>query len=169
MLRERPPMLKIVLYTLFLILVYVVETAYIPLKLFGFHIDLLPCIPAAVALMEGPALGGLLGLFTGILYDVGFIGMDGLFPIYYMLFGIVAGVLSMRFLRRMFPSMLLLSTCGMLLIGMMRYGFSVLLLSGAPFPLAFQAMCGEILVTVALSPVVYLPMRTIARKFDRTL
>ena len=154
---------------LFLLLVYVVETAHIPLSLFGFHIDLLPCIPAAVALMEGPALGGLLGLFTGILYDVGFVGIDGLFPIYYMLFGIVAGIVSMRFLRRMFPSMLLLSTCGMLTIGLIRYGISVLLLSGAPFPLAFQAMCGETLVTVALSPLIYLPVRAIARRFDRML
>lgn len=169
MLRERPPIFKIVLYVLFLVLVYVVETAHMPLRLLGFHIDLLPCIPAAVALMEGPALGGLLGLFTGVLYDVGFVGVDGLFPIYYMLFGIVAGVVSMRFLRRMFPSMLLLSTCGMLLVGLIRYGFSVLLFSGAPFPLAFQSMCGEILVAVALSPVIYLPVRTIARKFDRML
>lgn len=169
MLRERPPILKIVLYLLFLILVYVVETAQIPLAVFGFRVDLLPCIPAAIALMEGPALGALFGLFTGILYDVGFIGVDGLFPIYYMLFGIAAGVVSMRFLRRMFPSMLLLSACGMLLIGMIRYGISVLLVSRAPFLLAFQAMCGEILVTAALSPLVYLPVRTIARKFDRML
>lgn len=167
--RERPPVLKIVLYILFLILVYVLETANMPLSVFGFHIDLLPCIPAAVALMEGPLLGGLLGLLTGVLYDVGFVGVDGLFPIYYMLFGIAAGALSMRFLRRMFPSMLLLNTCGMLIISLFRYGFTVLLAGGTSFPLAFQSMCGEILVTVALSPIVYLPVRAIARRFDRML
>ena len=166
---DRPPILKVVLYLLFLILVYVIETANMPFSVSGFHIDLLPCIPAAVALMEGPVLGGVFGLLTGMLYDVGFIGVDGLFPLYYMLFGIAAGALSMRFLRRMFPSMLLLNTCGMLIIGLFRYGFSVLLFEGAPFPLAFQSMCGEILVSVALSPVVYLPVRTIARKFDRML
>lgn len=167
--KREQPILKFVLYLLFLVLIYVIETAHLPLELFGFHIDLLPCIPAAVALMEGPAWGGLFGLLTGVMYDVGFLGVDGLFPIYYMLFGIVAGAVSMRFLRRMFPSMLLLNTCGMLLIGLIRYGFSVLLFSGAPFPFAFQSMCGEILVTVLLSPFVYLPVRTIARRFDRML
>ena len=121
--RERP-VLKTICYLLFLVLVYVIETANMPLALFGFRIDLLPCIPAAIALMEGPFFGGMFGLLTGILYDVGFVGVDGLFPIYYMLFGIAAGAVSMRFLRRMFPSMLLLSTCGMLLIGMLRFGFS---------------------------------------------
>ena len=166
--RERP-VLKTICYLLFLVLVYVIETANMPLALFGFRIDLLPCIPAAIALMEGPFFGGMFGLLTRILYDVGFVGVDGLFPIYYMLFGIAAGAVSMRFLRRMFPSMLLLSTCGMLLIGMLRFGFSVMLFSGAPFPLAFQSMCGEILVSVVLSPVIYLPVRTIARRFDRML
>ena len=165
--RRDRPVLKTILYLVFLVLIYVLETANIPLMLFGFHIDLLPCIPAAVALMEGPFFGGLFGLLTGVLYDVGFTGVDGLFPLYYMLFGIAAGAVSMRFLRRMFPSMLLLSTCGLLLIGMMRYGFSVLLFAHAPFPLAFQSMCGEILVSTLLSPLVYFPVRTIARRFDR--
>ena len=164
--RERP-VLKTICYLLFLVLVYVIETANMPLALFGFRIDLLPCIPAAIALMEGPFFGGMFGLLTGILYDVGFVGVDGLFPIYYMLFGIAAGAVSMRFLRRMFPSMLLLSTCGMLLIGMLRFGFSVMLFSGAPFPLAFQSMCGEILVSVVLSPVIFLPVRASARRIYR--
>ena len=166
--RERS-VLKALLYLLLLVVLYVIETANLPLKAFGFHIDLLPCVPAAIALMEGPFYGGLFGLLTGILYDVGFVGVDGLFPIYYMLFGIAAGAVSMRFLRRMFPSMLLLSTCGMLIISLLRYGFSVLLFAGAPFPIAFQSMCGEILVSVVLSPVIYLPVRTIARRFDRML
>lgn len=167
--RKRPAILKVVLYILFLILVYVIETANMPLSIFGFRVDLLPCIPAAIALMEGPLFGGAFGLMTGILYDVGFIGIDGLFPLYYMLFGLAAGALSMRFLRRMFPSMLLLNTCGMLVLNLFRYGIVVLLMGGTSFPLAFQSMCGEILVTVALSPIVYLPVRTIARRFDRML
>ena len=52
---------------------------------------------------------------------------------------------------------------------MMRYGFSVLLFAHAPFPLVFQSMCGEILMSTLLSPLVYLQVRTIARRFDRML
>ena len=45
--RERP-VLKTICYLLFLVLVYVIETANMPLALFGFRIDLLPCIPAYI-------------------------------------------------------------------------------------------------------------------------
>lgn len=165
--KEQPVVLKYVVYTIFLVLVYSIETANMPLKILGFRVDILPCIPAAVALMEGPVLGGFIGFMTGMLYDVGLIGVDGLFPIYYMLFGILAGALSMKFLRRMFPSMLLLSTCGMMVIGLLRYGLSLMLISKVPFPLAFQAMCGEILISIVLSPIVYFPIRNISRRFEK--
>lgn len=164
--KEQPVVLKYIIYTIFLVLVYSIETANMPLKILGFRVDILPCIPAAVALMEGPVLGGFIGFMTGMLYDVGLIGVDGLFPIYYMLFGILAGALSMKFLRRMFPSMLLLSTCGMMVIGLLRYGLSLMLISKVPFPLAFQSMCGEILIAIVLSPIVYFPIRNISRRFE---
>ena len=77
---------KYIVYLLFLIVLYSIETANIPMEIMGFRIDLLPCVPAAVALMEGPVLGGFIGFMTGMLYDIGFIGVEGLFPIYYMLF-----------------------------------------------------------------------------------
>ncbi len=165
--RDKPPVLKIACYILFLVLVYVLETANMPFSILGVRVDLLPCIPAAVALMEGPVLGAAIGLLTGMFYDVGFIGVDGLFPFYYMLFGLAAGTVSMRFLRRMFPSMLLLSASGMLIIGLFRYSFSVILFEGASFPLAFQSLCAEILLSMLFSPLVYLPIRQIARRFDR--
>lgn len=167
--KEQPVIVKYIVYLLFLILLYAIETANIPLEIFGVRIDLLPCVPAAVALMEGPVLGGFIGFMTGMLYDIGFIGVEGLFPIYYMLFGIAAGALSMKFLRRMFPSMLLLNTCGMLILGLVRYGLSLMLISKVPFPLVFQAMCGEILLTIILSPIVYFPIRNIARRFERII
>lgn len=165
--KEQPAVLKYVVYTIFLIIAYSIETANMPLEILGFRVDILPCIPAAVALMEGPVLGGFIGFMTGMLYDVGLIGVDGLFPIYYMLFGILAGALSMKFLRRMFPSMLLLSTCGMIVIGLLRYGLSLMIISKVPFPLAFQAMCGEILISIILSPIVYFPIRNISRRFEK--
>ena len=167
--KEQPVIVKYIVYLLFLIVLYSIETANIPMEIMGFRIDLLPCVPAAVALMEGPVLGGFIGFMTGMLYDIGFIGVEGLFPIYYMLFGILAGAISMKFLRRMFPSMLLLSTCGMLVLGLVRYGLSLMLISKVPFPLVFQAMCGEILLTIVLSPIVYFPVRNISRRFEKII
>lgn len=165
--KDKKPVGKAVCYLLFLLAVYSMETAHMPLAVLGFRVDVLPCIPAAIALMEGPVMGAAFGLVTGLCYDAGTVGVDGLFPLYFMLFGLLAGWVSARYLRRMFPSMLLLSACGMLVIGLFRYGFSVMLFEGASFPLAFQSLCGEILLNLLLSPVIYLPARTIARRFER--
>lgn len=164
--KEQPVALKFIAYTVVLIIIYSIETANIQFKFFGFKIDILPCVPAAVALMEGPVLGGFIGFMTGMLYDVGFIGIDGLFPIYYMVFGILAGIISIKFLRKMFPSMLLLNTCGMMILALIRYGLSLMAISKVPFPLVFQAVCAEILITIFLSPIVYIIVRNISRKFE---
>lgn len=165
--RERVPVVKIGCYLLLTIVVFVIETSNgLPMRLFGFRIDLMPCLPAAVALFEGPWLGVVIGLATGILYDVGYIGAEGLLPVYYMLFGLAAGALSARFLGKMFPSFLLLTTCGMLLLGVLRFLGALALFTGVTPLLAFQSLCGEILVTAVLSPLVYLPARGISRRFD---
>ena len=54
--KEQPIIVKYIAYLLFLIVLYAIETANIPMEIMGFRIDLLPCVPAAVALMEGPVL-----------------------------------------------------------------------------------------------------------------
>jgi len=83
--RDRTTTYKIVSYTIFLIVLYLLETAT-PLgglKLFGARLDLLFSVPAAVALMENPAVGAAIGLTTGILYDLAGTGVEGLLPLYF--------------------------------------------------------------------------------------
>lgn len=166
--RERIPVLKIVIYAALLVLLFVLETANgMPVRVFGFRVDVLPCVMAAAALVDGPVEGCILGLLTGVLYDAGFTGPEGLYPLYFMLFGTAAGFFSQRYLRRIFPSMLLITAVSMLLLDLMRYGFSLLLRNNAPFLLFFQAMCGETLIAAVLSPFVFLLVRGISRKFER--
>lgn len=164
--RERIPIVKIICYLLLTVFVYVIETAAGLPRVFGFRIDLMPCLPAAAALFDGPVAGAVVGFAAGLLYDVGYVGVEGLLPVYYMLFGLAAGAVSARFLGKMFPSMLLLTSCGMLALGVLRYGVAVALIAGASPLLAFQSVCGQILVTALLSPFIYLPMRAISRRFD---
>ena len=166
--RERIPVLKMILYTVLLILFYVLETANgMPVRIFGFRADVLPCVMAAVALMDGPVEGCVLGLLTGVLYDVGFTGPEGLYPLYFMLFGTAAGFFSRRYLRRIFPSMLLITAASMLLLDLMRYGFSMLLGKNAPFLLFFQAACAETLIAAVLCPIAYLLVCAVSRRFER--
>lgn len=166
LMRDRIPIVKIVCYLLLTVLVYVIETAAGLPRVRGFHIDLLPCLPAAAALFDGPVAGAAVGIVVGLLYDVGYAGAEGLLPVYYMLFGLAAGALSARFLGKMFPSMLLLTSCGMLVLGVLRCCLALTLAAGMSLLLAFQSMCGQILVTALLSPLIYLPVRAISRRFD---
>ena len=164
--RERIPVVKIVCYCVLAVVVYVLETAAGLPRILGFAIDLLPCVPAAAALFDGPVAGAVAGVVTGLLYDVGMIGVEGLLPVYYMLFGLLAGLLSRRFLGKMFPSMLLLTSFEMLLLGLLRGVAAMLLYTGAAPLRLFQSLCGGILVTALLSPLVYFPARAISRRFE---
>ena len=154
--RDRTTTYKIVIYAVFLVILYLLETAtgLGGLHLFGARLDLLFSVPAAVALFETPAVGAAVGLMTGILYDLAGTGVEGLLPLYFMLFATFAAAISGRYLRRIWPSHLLLTAAAIL-----GQAYPVL-----PF---LRSMYGEILAAIVLSPLIYLPARTLARRFDR--
>ena len=156
--RDRTTTYKIVIYAVFLVILYLLETAtgLGGLHLFGARLDLLFSVPAAVALFETPAVGAAVGLMTGILYDLAGTGVEGLLPLYFMLFATFAAAISGRYLRRIWPSHLLLTAGAAAILGQ---AYPVL-----PF---LRSMYGEILAAIVLSPLIYLPARTLARRFDR--
>lgn len=162
MLKEhRLPIWRILCYLLVLFIVFLIGSAPVPLNIHGYRIDLLGCVTAAIALMEGPYLGMTFGILTGLAYDIGRSGIEGFYPMYYMLFGIAAGIFANRFLRRIFPSMLLLTAAAAIGVDIFRL-FGMFLLQQR-FDLLYYAQysCGEALLTVLLSPLVYLPVRAI--------
>lgn len=162
--REQQPTAQIVCYLLVLLAVYLLNTV-LPMELFGFRLDLILCVPAAVALMEGPYLGLILGFAAGVCYDMAFTGVEGLYPIYFMIFGVAAGLFADRFLRRIFASMLLLTVTAVLgLAGLRLIGFFIFQ-ERFSLVLYVQQVCGEALVTAVLSPVVYFPIRQLYRRF----
>ena len=150
--RELISIPKMLLYALVTILVYVIQTTVFGAHpLFGYHVDLLPAAVTAAALLDGPVEGAVVGLLAGVLYDVGLVGMDGIYPIWFMLYGLLGG---------------LISAFEMLLLGMLRY-FVQLMREGASFLLVLHQTVGGTLVACMLCFIVYLPMRRISRAFSR--
>ena len=167
--RDGKLVLKFICYGLLTVLVYLLETGT-PLhhtELLGVAVDVLACVPAGVALFEGPALGAAVGFLTGLLYDLAGNGLEGLYPLYYMLFAVLAGGISGRWLRRMWPSHLLLTAGGMLLLRLLEFGLMTIVENGFPALAFLQTMYAQVLVAVIFSPVIYLLCRLIARRFDR--
>ena len=166
--RERFPALKLTGYLLLLFLFYLIETANgIPISVCGYRIEVLCCFVAAAALFDGPMLGGCVGFAVGVLYDLSFIGVEGAYPIYFMLFGIFAGFFAERFLQKIFPSMLLLTGSCILLLGAFRFPVMLLTQQLGMEPLRYmqQIFAGAILAA-AFSPFVYFSMRYIYRRFQ---
>lgn len=167
--RDEKFVLKFICYGILAVLIYLLETGT-PLhrvELLDVSVDLLSCVPAGVALFEGPALGAAVGFLTGLLYDLAGNGLEGLYPLYYMLFAALAGAVSGRWLRRMWPSHLLLTAGGMLALRLIRFGLLSIIESDFPSLAYLQIMYAQVLVALLFSPVIYLLCRFIARRFDR--
>ena len=107
--RELISIPKILLYIAFTVFLFVFQTSILGAHpLFGYHLDLLPAAVAAAALLDGPVEGAAVGFTAGLLYDVGLIGVDGLYPIYFLLFGLAGGAFSRLALAGGFLSMIVL-------------------------------------------------------------
>ena len=78
------------------------------------------CTDPAAALLGGPAEAAVTGLTVGICYDLSFTGVDGLYPLFFLLFGYAAGKLCLRLLTRNYISMLFLTAFECVLLGLLR-------------------------------------------------
>lgn len=162
--RERPPLGQVVCYAVILLAAYLVSTTTAPLRILGYRVDLIGCVPAAIALMDGPYMGMAFGIAAGIAYDMALTGIEGLYPIYFMLFGVAAGLFSQRFLRRIFPSMLLLTVASALGLAVLRLLGFFILQQRFDLLLYLQRVCGQAMLTSVLSPLIYAPVHIIYQR-----
>nr|WP_297171286.1 hypothetical protein [uncultured Agathobaculum sp.] len=164
--RERLSIPKILLYILVALILYVLQTSWFGTwSIRGYHLDLLPALVAAAALLDGPVEGVIIGVVVGLFYDLGFIGIDGLYPIFFVLFGLVAGVISQLTLSGSYVSMLIMTSIEMIVLGLMRFFVYLLPQAGASFALVLQQIIGGTVLTCVFSFAVYLPMHRISRTF----
>ena len=164
--RERISIPQIVLYIIAALLLYVLQTSWFGTwSIRGYHLDLLPAVVAAAALLDGPAEGAILGVTVGVFYDLGFIGIDGLYPLFFLLFGVIAGALSRLVLSGTYVSMLVMTALEMVVLGLVRYFVYLLPQAGASFLLVLRQIAGGTLLTCLFCFVVYFPMRKISRIF----
>lgn len=165
--REQVSIPKIILYILFALIFYAVQSStFGTWSIRGYHLDLMPLFVAAAALLDGPTEGAIMGVVIGLFYDLGLGGVDGLYPIFFMLFGMIAGVMSRLALSRNYVSMLIVNAVEMFLIDLLRYFCYLLPQKGASFGLILQQTLGSTLLASLVCFVVYAPMLKISRKFS---
>jgi len=93
--KKKAIIISILLHVALLIMVYVFQAAVFPFIRFGGFIPiLLPVAVTGIALYEGRYVGGLSGLFAGILCDISFNQPVGTFTVFLTVVGLGVGTLS---------------------------------------------------------------------------
>jgi cell shape-determining protein MreD len=107
---------SIILHAIFLIVVYIFQAAIFPhMRLDGLVPLMLPVAVAGVALYEGRYVGGITGLFAGILCDISFNQPAASFTVLLTLIGLAVGLLSETIFLPGFVTFLLTSA-GVLIV-----------------------------------------------------
>ncbi len=164
--REQLSIPKILLYILFALLIYVLQTCLFGTwSIRGYHLDLLPALVAAAALLDGPVEGVIIGVTVGLFYDLGFIGIDGLYPLFFLIFGFIAGEMSRLTLSGSYVSMVLMTAFEMVVLGLVRYFAYLLPQTGASFGLVLRQIIGGTLLACLFCFIIYGSMQKISRRF----
>lgn len=147
---------RIFCFFLLLLVIYIIETsAGINIKIFGFHMDLMPAVVASVALCGGSEEGAVIGMLTGILYDLSSVNVEGLYPAYYMLFAILAGYIGAKYLKKTVSAAVILTIGAMAAEDGIKALASLVFLKKSSSLLLLKNICGEILITAVLSPLIF--------------
>jgi len=93
--KRRALIISILLHALLLVVVYTIQGVILPfLRIGGLVPLLLPVASTGVALYEGRDIGGVTGLFAGILCDISFNQPVGAFTLLLTLLGLCVGTLA---------------------------------------------------------------------------
>jgi len=113
--KKKSLIILILLHSLLLIVVYVFQGMIFPfMRLNGLVPLLLPTAAAGIALYEGRDIGGISGLFAGILCDISFNQPVGVFTVFLTITGLVVGTLADTVVLRGFVTYYI--TCGIVLV-----------------------------------------------------
>lgn len=158
------PALRLVFCIVLLLVAYVLQrTLGARLSIFSAHIDLLPIIVAATGVLMGSGTGFVCGFVAGLLYDVSGIGIEGLYPLYYLICGIVCGGIGEYFHNRQIVGTMLCSAGMVLALAAIRYLF-LFQFNDMGILVFVRGLVVQLLLAIVLSPVVVAVMRIIYGK-----
>lgn len=150
---------------LMLVVAYLLQTSMgVRISIFGTHIDLMPAIVAAAGVMLGSGSGLACGLAAGILYDAAGTGVEGLYPLYYMICGIACGYLGVRFRGREKLCTALATVGTVELLSILRYLF-YLQFEGSDALIFLRSIIVQgILAAICSVPMLWLVRKMCAKK-----
>ena len=159
--------LRTVICIALLVVAYLLQTTF-AIQIFGTHIDILPLIVAASAVLMGSPVGMICGLIAGILYDASGIRIEGIYPIYYMICGIVCGYMGDKFRGREWLCTTGCSVGIVISLNVLRYVFYFQFEQAGMFPFLCDVFVQAIVAAVCSIPVFWLVRKIYIKKQKST-
>ena len=162
--------LKYCVYALVMVLTYVLCAARgVMPQLWGAMMNPLPFLVCAVALYEGPYVGGGFGLAAGLLVSLNSVMVEGLASLYLGLFGLGFGLLALIWLRQILLNAMLGGLLCIAVQALGRHFFYHALVYGLPLAQGLRLMAGELLLALIPGLLVCLLIKRIYTKFEEVL
>lgn len=155
-------------YALGLLPVWLLDAFILPrFPLWGVIPMLLPSAVVAVAVLEGAYAGTCFGMSVGLLWELSYAGGFGGLVFAMALVGMAVGGLSQYALSQSLPGCMLCSAGVLLLLDGLRVGRG-LLTQSAQLHQLLQVAVPECLLSLAVTPFIYLLFRTIFNRVGGT-
>lgn len=154
---------KILYYAVFLLIVYVLQTAlFSRIPVFGVKPMIFPLVAVCAAMFEGSLKGGLLGLAAGMLCDISYHQPCVQFTLLLAITALFVGVLSDTVLAKGFPTYLIVGIASLFICTFAQVaGF--LIHHGIAIPYILKPA----LIQVAYSAVFLIPVYFCVRRISR--
>ena len=161
---------KFLTYLGVLAILYVVQTTPGFLSIFGVAPNLALAAAVYIAVQEGEFIGGLYGVWAGLLCDLGGFTIFGFNAILIMIFCVTAGLLSIYMLRRTIQNYVGMVFAAMLIRGLLDYLLNYYMWG---YEQVWRVLTGQILpcviYTTAASPLCFYLLGWIYRWFSEKI
>lgn len=163
---DRYTLLKYSGYALLMLGLFVLQSSRgTAIQLWGASVNVMPFLVAAVALLDGPYAGGVLGFFAGVLLTVNGTGVEGFGSLMLGLFGVGFGLFGAYYLRPVILSALSGGLVCMTVESIFRYVFHDLLMYGMTLSEAFGLFGARLLLSLPAGALTWLLVKAVHRRF----
>jgi cell shape-determining protein MreD len=160
---------SILIHVLLFLVVYALQDMIlIHLQLFGLVPLLLPVAATGVAVFEGRDIGGIAGLFVGIMCDISFNAPVGVFTVLLTFTGLLVGTLADTVMRRGFLSFYIASVV-VLVISVAAQMFPLVFFNGVPPQMLFMVAMRQTLYSMLFVFPMYPIVKSLGRRAGRIL
>jgi len=159
---------SILLHALVLVLAYVFQAAVFPfIRIGGFVPLLLPVVVTGIALYEGRYVGGLSGLFAGILCDISFNQPVGTFTVFLTVVGLTVGTLSDTVVLSGFMNYFFGCTAVLIISAFVQMTPIIALPNNIPTAVLMGTALGQTIYSLILAFPIWFIVRALGKRAER--